>query len=350
MPYVNIPESKLSSIIAGQVGKIQGDITGQVLKRLGDLESKFRSTGCPKDLKRTRNQLEGLQSNLNSIDNRISKFKRIPNKLKGPLGGLKAALKVILAIPIPQAVPPGIGIPVNITTKFADALHLVKEFIKQISDDVDAITHITDGGVGELESVQRAMRKVQFSLKACEIEKELNDKLSLEELEELGFIDEDGDSIFNRLSRNLASNGFERDNRSVAQVARENNASIEDTLSKLGQSNQEAFNDQVNELTNSIKKISDDNLKEELRKALDLFRTPTPIEQSSDIFTHIGPDGRIYKLEIQASQEDNLIAPRRFAVARNVRGVAVLRGPLSFSSSTKVLLDELKFRIDNQLP
>ena len=350
MPYVNIPESKLSSIIAAQVGKIQGDITGQVLKRLGDLESQFRSTGCPKDLKRTRNQLQGLQSNLNSIDNRISKFKRIPNKLKRPVGGLKKALKLVLSIPIPQAVPPGIGIPVNITTKFADVLHLIKEFIKQISDDVDAITHITDGGFGELESVQRAMRKVQFSLKACEIEKELNDKLSLEELEELGFIDEDGDSIFNRLSRNLASNGFERDSRSVAQVARENNASIEDTLLKLGQSNQEAFNDQVNELTNSIKKISDNNLKEELRRALDLFRTPTPIEQSSDIFTHIGPDGRIYKLEIQASQEDNLIAPRRFAVARNVRGVAVLRGPLSFSSSVEVLLDEIKFRIDNQLP
>ena len=350
MPYVNIPESKLSSIIAAQVGKIQGDITGQVLKRLGELESIFRSTGCPKNLKRTRNQLEGLQSNLNSINNRISKFKRIPRKLRRPVGGLKRALRIVLSIPIPQSVPPGFGIPVNITTKFADVLHLIKEFIKQISDDIDAITYITDGGIGQLESVERAMRKVQFSLKACEIEKELNDKLSLEELENLGFVDEKGDSIFTNLSKNLASNGFERDSRSVAQIARENNSSIEDTLSKLGQSNEEAFNNQVNELINSTNKINDNNLKDELRKALDLFRTPTPIEQSSDIFTHIGPDGKIYKLEIQASQEDNLIAPRRFAVARNIRGVAVLRGPLSFSSSVEVLLDEIKFRIDNQLP
>ena len=44
------------------------------------------------------------------------------------------------------------------------------------------------------------------------------------------------------------------------------------------------------------------------------------------------------------------IAPRRFAVAINEEGVEVLTGPKSFASDTDVLIEEIKFRLDNQLP
>lgn len=57
-----------------------------------------------------------------------------------------------------------------------------------------------------------------------------------------------------------------------------------------------------------------------------------------------------YKLEIIQDVNSPKIAPRRYAIAKDKRGVTVLKGPLSFSSSTDVLLDEIKFRIDNQLP
>lgn len=358
MPYVNIPESKLTAVIAKQVGKIQGDITGKVLTKLGTLESQFRSQGCPSGLSRKRRQLEGIQSSLNSINSRISKFKRIPRTLKPPISGLKAALKIILSIPLPQGIgiPPGpaggliVGLPVNITTKYADTMHLVKEFIKQLSDDIDGISHIVSGEDVQLKSIDRAMKKVQFSLKACEIEKEINERLSEEEQRDLDLLDKDGNSVFRNLSKDLLSNGLEKDSRSVSQIASELNITPEEAVSRLGEDNQDAFNRQVKELGDNIKGISDKDLQSKLRESLDIFRTPTPIEQSSDIFSHIGPDGTIYKLEIQLVPEDSNIAPRRFALARNVRGIAVIKGDLSFSSSTKVLLDEIKFRIDNQLP
>ena len=57
MPYVNIPDSKLVGAIASQVGKIEGDVIGKVIKRAGELESKFRSEGCPANLGRIRVQL-----------------------------------------------------------------------------------------------------------------------------------------------------------------------------------------------------------------------------------------------------------------------------------------------------
>lgn len=57
-----------------------------------------------------------------------------------------------------------------------------------------------------------------------------------------------------------------------------------------------------------------------------------------------------YRLEIIQDPNSPQIAPRRYAVAKDRRGIIVLRGQPSFSSSTDVLLDEIKFRIDNQLP
>ena len=59
---------------------------------------------------------------------------------------------------------------------------------------------------------------------------------------------------------------------------------------------------------------------------------------------------RGFTLEIVQDPNSPAIAPRRYAIAKDKSGVIVLYGPSSFSSNTKVLLDEIKFRIDNQLP
>jgi len=56
-----------------------------------------------------------------------------------------------------------------------------------------------------------------------------------------------------------------------------------------------------------------------------------------------------YKLEIVQDIVDFKLAPKRHAIAIDNRGIQVLQGPSSFSSSTQILLDELKFRIDQLL-
>ena len=56
-----------------------------------------------------------------------------------------------------------------------------------------------------------------------------------------------------------------------------------------------------------------------------------------------------YTLVIIQDPNSPKIAPKRYAVAKNSKGAIILKGPSSFSSSTQVLLDEVKFRIDNQL-
>ena len=61
-------------------------------------------------------------------------------------------------------------------------------------------------------------------------------------------------------------------------------------------------------------------------------------------------NGKDYTLSVVTDSNSPSIAPRRYAVAKDQIGVVVLRGPSSFASSTEVLIQELKFRIDNQLP
>lgn len=55
-----------------------------------------------------------------------------------------------------------------------------------------------------------------------------------------------------------------------------------------------------------------------------------------------------YVLAIVTDPNSPKIAPRRYAIAKDKAGIVRLRGESSFSSDTQVLLDELKFKIDNQ--
>lgn len=68
---------------------------------------------------------------------------------------------------------------------------------------------------------------------------------------------------------------------------------------------------------------------------------------NSSITTGVGYKG--YVIKIQQDAQSQTVAPRRYAVAFDRNNVAVLKGPPSFSSSTQILIDEIKFRIDQLL-
>ena len=55
-----------------------------------------------------------------------------------------------------------------------------------------------------------------------------------------------------------------------------------------------------------------------------------------------------YKLRVQRTPESPTLAPRHYATGEK-NGIVVFKGPNSYSSSKEILLEEIKFRIDNQL-
>lgn len=66
--------------------------------------------------------------------------------------------------------------------------------------------------------------------------------------------------------------------------------------------------------------------------------------------SYVGRNGRAYTLFVVNDPNSEGVAPRRQAIAKDFRGIVVLKGPLSFAGDSKILKDELKLRIDNQLP
>ena len=406
MPFVNIPDTNLAGTIGKLVGKLEGDIAGKAIVQANKLQSKFRSEGCPADLGRVRQQKNGIDQATSAISGRLSKFTSLPGKLKGPLGGLKAALKIILSLPIPQAVPPGIGLPINITTVYADIMHLLKEFVKQIGDTVDALEAILKAPSGQLKSIARAMAGVEIALKTCEIEKAIRDKLNEGEIDEkdladLGLLNDENDLIFADLSPKfiglqIGTDGVDADTRSVVEISEETGKTVDEVADILRKNKQileeqaldtalgrttinsndlananspGGFSDNgllnaeqtkqseesLKQLVKSLDAIADSNIGDELireiKSLVDLFNEDSDEDKANDDkFKHTGPNGIVYDLEILHDPNSPSIAPRRFAIAKNPAGVAVLKGPKSFSSSVDILLDEIKFRIDNQLP
>lgn len=65
---------------------------------------------------------------------------------------------------------------------------------------------------------------------------------------------------------------------------------------------------------------------------------------------YTSPSGRTYTIKIVEDKNSPEVAPRRQAIVQDFRGITVLTGPASFATRTQILIDEIKFRIDNQLP
>lgn len=98
---------------------------------------------------------------------------------------------------------------------------------------------------------------------------------------------------------------------------------------------------------------SSDSEKEELEGLLSQVQ---PLENTgtegspNPSYDYRSKGGFNYKLSVIQDMFSDTTVPRRVAVAKDIYGTVVLRGQPSFSSDPQVLIDELKFRIDNQLP
>jgi len=414
MPYVNIPNSGLAVGVAKIVGKLQGSLSSKLLKQTNSVQNKFRVSGCPSldEINRLDNKKQQLQKGLNGINNRLNKFKRLPSKLKGPLTGLKAALKIILTLLIPQSVPPGFGLPINITTKYADVMHLLKELISQIDELIKSVEVVLQTPSLQMSNATAVMSRLETAIISCKTEAALQAELDRgavdkDFLKEIGLMDEEEIFIFSNLGPKLVgsvdSNGNNLDTtagvstdtfKDINQKIKFDNTyppfnepgtkvgerryldppgiwyvwtgtgwisekDDKDLVDLLNQTIKQGQQDDLNEtskiLSDAIDKLQgsdlSDDIKNNLNSILGNFKNLNKQTKDNDSrFYHTGPDGTLYKLDIITDPNSPSIAPRRFAVALNKEGVQVLKGAKSFASEIDILLDEVKFRIDNQLP
>ena len=402
MAYVNLPESGMSAGIAKIVGKLQGKLSANVIAQTTQISDSFRVAGCPTlgKLDRLKNKQQNLNKSLSSINGRLNKFKKLPKTLKVPVKALKVIIKVISSLPIPQSVPPGFGIPINITVKYGDLLVKLKEMVNQIDEIITGIEAVLETPISQLSAISDILSRTESAISSCQVSAQIqedlnNGNINEDELKDLGLMDDDGITIFSTLGPLFVGNSTLDNSGNLSNIKRLgtqdeiDNGATDVVIAGTGTGKNGAFtksdlnNDQqgidraIKALTESLRKINDSNLgtgtggqggsgtggqgvgdtsqnafKDNIKKLLDSLQNLTPEDKAAPgSFTYTAENGITYALEIEKDPTSPEIAPRRFGVARTLdEGVAVIKGQPSFSSDTDVLLDEVKFRLDNQLP
>lgn len=379
MAYVHLKEQKMGAAIAKIVGKLQGKISANAISQTINIANSLRSGGCPSSdkLGRLQNQAAGISNALGGIERRLSKFKKLPKKLKPPVRGLKKIIKIITSLPIPQSVPPGFGLPLLITTKYSDLLVKIREFVVQIEEIIETIEVVLDAPSSSLTATLDIVSRADNAVTSCVISKQLEDELnngniSEEELDEAGLLDEDGVLIFSTLGPTFIGNGNLTENgiTNPKKLCTEEQIKTGDTdnclIAGTGSGTDGRFNENdfdtdnpdaaLAALADGLNKLQDSNIsddaKNSIKKLLDKINDSKQDASGEDLdFNYVAANGIKYLLEIQKDPNSPAIAPKRFAVAKTIdEGVAVLKGQSSFSSDVNVLLDEVKFRLDNQLP
>lgn len=90
---------------------------------------------------------------------------------------------------------------------------------------------------------------------------------------------------------------------------------------------------------------------EERKKIVDNIQNKlAPLLNTEGIKYASVKSGREYTIKIITDPTSPPIAPRRQAIVQDFRGITVLTGPGSFASDPQILIEEIKFRIENQLP
>lgn len=305
----------ISAIIASQVGNIRGQVVVSVQKKVLEVLNKFANQCPPKEdmekLIKTRNT---LSSHLSNFDSRIRSYTSVASKLDAIIATTKLAIKIIKAIPTPTAVIPpqigGLGIPINILTRYSDKLIQLDKLLERLTNEAQAVKGITDSVAGVVGTLQSRIQAIDFAIEGCYLEG-LDTDLS-SKLEEITSPNLPEGTLINP-SGDLTTPSGDLGRVTANQLI---NGNLDDIIGLTG----------INAFIGNIQP-----------------------EQSSNIDSNSEQYKGLF-LSVVRDPNSPTIAPKNYAIAKDRTGVVVLYGQSSFSADTKVLIEELKFRIDNQLP
>jgi len=253
---LNVPKIQLAVLIAPAIIKLRIELENKVLKELESIAADLTGE-CP-DL----SVLETYNKKINNIKSFLTKIERRGNSIKKTLDPLiKAERAILAAVTILEVLPaPNTFTTVGVTNKAAQLLAEIKQFAKDIHDEVFLVSGLIEGSLGLLTIVNLLndrLQTIDIQLQSC-IENGILDEAAVEAIEE----------------------GRETENTTIS------------------------------------------------------YTSPNT--------------GQIFDIRV-VLVSDEKIAPLRQAIAYDNLGIARFKSDQSFSSSTKVLVDEVKLRIDNNI-
>ena len=279
--------SQISAIVANQIGRLQGELEAKIQTESSKLVSKFANQ-CPSDdeLVKVVKTRNNLLKTINNFQKTVNRFSKLNSKLRPPISAAKIIIRLLKTNPVPSAIIPPSG---------------------GVGVPLGRITTLSD-----------RLRNANILLEALE-----DDVTSL-------------DTLLSSIELSLNN---------VRQILDSVNSKVESCVQEL-----------QNQATSEAGGASDSSTSTTTSIIKDLLNQVQPLENTgsegppNESYLYRGANGKDYTLAIIEDTSEPGPIPRRVAVAKDKIGVIVLRGQPSFSSDTQVLLDELKFTIDNQLP
>ena len=395
MSFITIPESKVTAFIGSKIGGLQAQLQDKVQGKIQSTIATFVSANaCPQQ--QTLDKLVKSKQTLSDLTERsrkiIDTYKALPAKLRPPINTLDSIIKILLILPIPQAVPPGIGLPISISNKYSDLINKLRELVKQTKDTIDGIEALVDTTFFDnlLNDINSKLTLLDGPIAFCSIENELKDSLTPDELENLGLVDVDGNFIISRLvprlvqenlvdpveyadgiddGNNYGSNCFRgpykagtiyihTDERRDIVEGSDGNKYIVNNRAKNGLdtwldpltgldwllyeiNTQKLLEDLLDRLSNTS--LINRNLLDTIKVNLGNYKIQVQPIQTG---LYRARNGAEFLIEVIDDTTSPSIAKRRFAVARNAQGIVVMKGQPSFASDVNVLVREIRFRLD----
>ncbi len=395
MSFITIPESKVTAFIGSKIGGLQAQLQDKVQAKIQSTITTFvQANACPQQ--QTLDRLVKSKQTLSDLTERSRKivdtYKALPSKLRPPINTLDSIIKVLLVLPIPQAVPPGIGLPISISNKYSDLINKLRELVKQTKETIEGIEALVDTTFFDnlMNDINSKLSLLDGPISFCSIENELKDSLTPDELSKLGLVGTDGRFIISRLVPSLVQetlvdpieyadsvndgNNYGRncfrgpyrpgtiyihtDERRDIVEGSDGNKYIVNNRAKNGldtwldpltgldwelyESNtRRLLEDLLNKLSNTS--LINRRVLDDIKTNLNNYKIQiNPVESG----LYRARNGVEFLIEVLDDTTSPPIAKRRFAVARNRQGIIVMRGQPSFASDVNVLVREIRFRLD----
>ena len=453
MPYEVFKPPMIQEAIASTIGKSSGIAVSKGITVVTAATNKMRAKGClpPAELAKVSSQVAQLSALSGTLTGQLATFKALPIGLKAPVAGIRAAVKTILSIAIPQAFPHVYvgppGLPVSVTLKFYDLCNMLKEMAASFELTANAIESTVGSSEGNIQEISRQVKALQAPIKACKVNQAIKSNLTIEQAAILGLVDSNGDlitetlgskvlekantrpaseqlkldlsntlgiavimkgtstvaGVFNMLKNPIAAGVSKGDayrllppgtfksetgesiditgNQFAVFTSKDKDSDPNSNTTLLDANGNTTLtvklvsptslkpggitgaSQALAELNSALTNISDklvfagDALANDVGVSVEVLETlKRDLEDiSSGIVTKKDEElldtdltYRGYLLKIIRDPDSPKLAPKHFAVAIK-DGKQELKGPSSFSSSKEVLLDEIKFIIDNQL-
>jgi hypothetical protein len=126
-------------------------------------------TACPPkaELDKIINQKNQLTNSLTAVETSLNTLSKTTSTINKVVSGVDIAVKVIKVLPIPTSVPPGIGLPANVLTGLSNTLDVLSILIKESKGVLSQIDPSVQIITGILSTVKSKLSQLDGLLAGC---------------------------------------------------------------------------------------------------------------------------------------------------------------------------------------